>query len=615
MATPTSIGAWSFSTRTGVDQFDSVLGGTQWSSHTLTFSFPGASPYWSTSATTGYGPSSGDTEPWSSGYAPLVASDQVAVRAALQAWSAVANLTFNEVADNQTVVGDMRFAYSSTPDTEDAQAWAYFPAQSVRSGDVWFNRNGTSYTETWDFGSYNYQTALHEIGHALGLKHPFEASSQVPVVLEPALDSRSFTLMSYSAKPGDQNTYFSYEPTTPMVLDIAAIQHLYGANTSHNAGNTNYVFTGTGDYHRTIWDAGGTDTVTYQSTSGGEIDLNEGLGGGSMLGKPVSVLDSSGNQLYTFYNVWIAYDTVIENAVGGSGADTIIGNAVANSLSGGAGNDTIRGGAGNDKLLGGTGNDAMTGGAGNDTMAGGAGNDTYVVNASGDVVTETSTVATEIDTVQSAVSWTLGTNLERLTLTGSAAINGTGNTLANTLTGNVASNRLNGSSGNDTLGGAAGNDTLYGGAGSDRITGGGGADFFVFNSKTGSDTLTDFVTASDDLRISMAGIKVGDGDVLLEGAATRGAAGGFSVAAELVVFTANVASLSTSAAAAAIGAAGSAYAVGRTALFALDNGASSAFYLFTAADANATVSAGELTLLATLSGTASTATGDYSFSA
>ena len=151
-------------------------------------------------------------------------------------------------------------------------------------------------------------------------------------------------------------------------------------------------------------------------------------------------------------------------------------------------------------------------------------------------------------------------------------------------------------------------------SGSDRVSGGSGADNFVFNSKTGSDTLADFLSGTDHLQVSMAGIKVGDGDTALEGAVTRSAAGGFSAAAELVVFTSNLASLSASAAAAAIGSATSAYAVGRTALFAIDSGASSALYLFTAADANATVSAGELTLLATLSGTASTlAASDYQF--
>jgi Ca2+-binding RTX toxin-like protein len=84
--------------------------------------------------------------------------------------------------------------------------------------------------------------------------------------------------------------------------------------------------------------------------------------------------------------------------------------------------------------------------------------------------------------VRSSVSWTLGNNLENLTLTGVAAINGSGNALDNVLIGNAAANVLNGGAGNDRLDGGAGNDTLIGGAGTDTLTGGVGADRFVFSS-------------------------------------------------------------------------------------------------------------------------------------
>jgi Ca2+-binding RTX toxin-like protein len=119
-----------------------------------------------------------------------------------------------------------------------------------------------------------------------------------------------------------------------------------------------------------------------------------------------------------------------------------------------------------------------------------------VVDVAGDRISETSTLAGEIDSVSSIVTWTLGSNLEKLTLTGSSAVNGTGNALANTITGNGASNVLSGSSGNDTLAGVGGNDVLDGGT---------GLDIFRFasalNASTNVDTVNGFVPADDALQL------------------------------------------------------------------------------------------------------------------
>lgn len=156
-----------------------------------------------------------------------------------------------------------------------------------------------------------------------------------------------------------------------------------------------------------------------------------------------------------------------DQLLGLGGNDSLSGGAGNDRLDGGLGHDTLMGGSGNDALLGAGGNDLLDGGAGNDTMRGGAGQDRYVVDAPGDVVSETGTLYSEIDTVLASVSWELSAHLERLTLRGSAAIDGHGNALGNLILGNGAANQLAGHDGNDTLDGGGAADTLIGGAGDD----------------------------------------------------------------------------------------------------------------------------------------------------
>ena len=157
--------------------------------------------------------------------------------------------------------------------------------------------------------------------------------------------------------------------------------------------------------------------------------------------------------------------------------NVINGNGASNEIEGGLGNDTINGRAGNDILKGGEGNDTLNGGAGADNMDGGDQNDTYIVDNAGDIVAEQFVGGQSgFDQVLSSASHTLGFGIEDLSLTGNAAINGSGNNLNNRIDGNNAANTLNGGDGNDFITGNGGNDILSGGNGNDILDGGLGND-------------------------------------------------------------------------------------------------------------------------------------------
>ena len=184
-----------------------------------------------------------------------------------------------------------------------------------------------------------------------------------------------------------------------------------------------------------------------------------------------------------------------------AGNDKITGSNFNDYLLGYDGIDSLFGNAGNDSLDGGSGNDTLNGGVGNDTMIGGFGDDVYIVDSTRDVITENASAGTDI--IQSSVGRALPANVENLTLTGTAAINGKGNELANKIVGNAAANTLTGNDGNDVLRGAAGDDTLVGGNGNDALDGGAGLDKFLFNAtlnaSTNFDTLVNFSVADDTI--------------------------------------------------------------------------------------------------------------------
>jgi Ca2+-binding RTX toxin-like protein len=154
-------------------------------------------------------------------------------------------------------------------------------------------------------------------------------------------------------------------------------------------------------------------------------------------------------------------------------------------------------------LTGNTAANVLDGKTGADTMSGGAGNDTYIVDNAADRLVETSTGG--VDTVNSGVSYTLATNVEKLTLTGTTAINGTGNTLGNTIVGNGGANVLDGGTGADSLIGGAGNDTYVVDNAGDVVT---------ENSGEGTDTVQSSVThtlSANVENLTLTGVSVIDG--------------------------------------------------------------------------------------------------------
>jgi Ca2+-binding RTX toxin-like protein len=280
-----------------------------------------------------------------------------------------------------------------------------------------------------------------------------------------------------------------------------------GADTlTGGAGNDVYVI-----------DAG--DTIATESSTTSEIDLvkssvSHTLGNNlenlELLG--TDNLTGTGNTLNNKItgnsgNNSLLGDAGIDSLDGGTGNDTLNG-GVGNdsldgglgidSLDGGAGNDTLKGGNDNDSLLGNAGNDSLDGGLGIDTLDGGAGNDTYVVDNFQDVVI-TSTVATDIGTVQSSITYRLGSDLEHLTLTGSSTINGTGNDLDNTILGNSGINTIDGGIGKDSIDGGSGNDILKGGAGNDTLKGNSSNDLDTLVGGAGNDEY--YVDSAEDVII------------------------------------------------------------------------------------------------------------------
>ncbi|MCZ8221027.1 MAG: M10 family metallopeptidase, partial [Acidovorax sp.] len=384
---------------------------------------------------------------------PFNAAQKTAAQSAMQKYANVANLTFTQVTDTPDSAGDIRWGNSDLPST----ALAYFPSTWGAGGNIWFGTNYSDYQNPV-VGGYGYHTFIHELGHAMGLNHPHTSSTNTPV---PGHDVLQYSIMSYRGYVGQtlgSGYNLSYFPTTPMIDDVAALQAMYGANTTYKATNTVYSWGAGAQIFETIWDAGGIDHIDASNQTQGAI-INLRPGTLSSIG--ASIWNGSFNMRDT---LGIAYGAVIENATGTGYSDVIYGNSVANVLTGGGGNDTLEGGAGNDTVSGGTGLDTIV-------LAGARSAYAVSMLAAAEVVlTGNGQTVTARDFEQ--FQFTDGTK------TLSELLGNTPTSGPDQITGTADADAINALAGNDRVLGLDGNDTLIGGTGIDTLEGGSGDDTY-----------------------------------------------------------------------------------------------------------------------------------------
>ena len=418
-----------------------------------------------------------------SGWGSYTAAERAAVRAALDHYETVINVEFVEQASENAV--DITFLRASEGVSGGRGRFQYYTGPLEYDGFVLFNTN-RDLSRASDF-----DLILHEIGHALSLKHPGNydvnpLNAPPGPYLPSGQDNDRFTVMSYYGS-GD----LAGEARALMLYDIAALQERWGVNGATHAGNQTHGFDGTSAIE-VIWDTGGVDWLSAEDVAtGAVVDLREGY------------FSSAGGADRRA----VAYGTEIENARGGAGHDRLEGNALANRLEGQAGNDTLYGAAGNDYMGGGTGADRMDGGAGNDF---------YIVDDAGDVVIESLSYSQGggIDTVRAFIDYVQPLNVELVrlgNLDGTATLNAVGNSAPGTLVGNAGANSLSGGYGDDQVNGNGGNDRLAGDHGRDTLVGGAGADTFVYaalsDSRAGAasrDVINGFERGAD--RIDLAAV-------------------------------------------------------------------------------------------------------------
>ena len=354
---------------------DGVLSGLKWSGSNVTYSFPAQAVF--------YGSGYGSGEPQNN-FEPLNDLQIAVARSIFGMISATTNLTLTEIEETASTHADIRLAMSGAAEI----GWTYTLDEAGAGGDSWFSNSSGRYNAPV-IGDFAFWTFLHEIAHTLGLKHAHEDGvfGRVPV----DLDSMEFSVTTYRSFVGAAGARVENEPwgyaQSLMIGDIAALQHMYGANFSARAGPTTYrwdnktgqaFIDGVGQglpggnrIFSTVWDGGGIDTYDFANyRTDLSVDLRPGHWSTLSTGQ-LAYLGGFRLARGNVANALLYQDdprSLIENATGGNGDDRIVGNSADNHLIGRRGKDRLSGFEGADTLNGGQDNDVLRGGEGRDVF-------------------------------------------------------------------------------------------------------------------------------------------------------------------------------------------------------------------------------------------------------
>lgn len=323
------------------------------------------------------------------GWRAFTAAQASAVKQSLSYISGLVNLKFVQ----STVTNAVHTLTFANNTQTNSAGYALHPSDVFLGSDVFLS--DTDDNRVASDGTYAALTLIHEIGHALGLKHPFSENdstgdSAPPPYLAGSEDSTAWTVMSYNSDPGQYA--FKYSD-----LDIAALQYLYGPSLSSRTGNDSYTVTATAPQF--VWDGAGTDVLDASALSQ-PVTLYLTPGYWGFVGSAAAATITSAGQ------VTVNFGSTIENLKGGSQADRLYGNASANAMEGGAGDDVLQGWDGSDTLIGGLGNDTLYGGSSSEWGSRNRGTDVAVFSGPRSAYQLSWAAATDAVTVSSATEGT-----------------------------------------------------------------------------------------------------------------------------------------------------------------------------------------------------------------